>query len=265
VSLLESIKNSKNMKTEGLKLIKKEKLKVTLNGNKIALPHSIQKDIEDFWKELLSQGGNFKRGEVFTIKNIEDKDGVLRIELGFSDYAHYLFTQRIGLDTEHACKNLHTSCLIETADNKLVFGKMGEHTAIAGTIQCVGGGLDNDDVRGNEVDLENNIIKELTEEAGIDVRDKSLVDKFEMKYLRFSLSQNKVAAIFVLKLKIDSEEFKKHYEKFEKQCKERGEKAEFDEMVYLSKDKTKIESFIQKEMDLLDHYMEDLLKSEAQI
>ncbi|MDH4330119.1 MAG: hypothetical protein OEV93_01030 [Candidatus Moranbacteria bacterium] len=251
------------MKAEELVLIEKGNLEVVLDDNKIVLPDSIQKDIDEHWEGLLRDGNNFKRGEVFTIKSVEKKDRGTVVELSVSDYAHYLYTQRVGLENKYACKNLHTSCLIETCDEKLVFGRMGRHTAMSGVIQCAGGGLDNDDIKGKNVDLENNIKRELMEEVGIEAKNKEIVDELRIKYLKYSLDTNKVAAIFVLKLKIDSQEFMRLYDSFESDCKKKGELPEFEEIVCLPKNRSEVEEFVQKERDHLNHYMEVLLKSEA--
>ncbi|MFA6047264.1 MAG: hypothetical protein WCV59_04230 [Parcubacteria group bacterium] len=183
----------------------------------------------------------------------------IKTSLAISDYAHYLYTRKIGLPEKYACKNLHTSCLIETSDKVLIFGIMGRDTAISGSVQCVGGGLDKKDIRGNRIDLSHNIKKELMEEVGIEVDDQKIVSSLELKYLKYSPKRNTAAAIFLLKLKISSDEFKKHYENFEKSLAEKGLVPEMGKIVYLKKEKKEIEKFIKNTDFQVDHYMSALL------
>ena len=243
-----------------LYLIEKNKLEVRFSQKKFTLPMELQNRIDEYWETLIKNGNKYTRGEVFTMSNIEENEGNIIINVDLSDYAHYLFTRRVGLPDKDACKNIHTSCLIETSDNVLVFGRMGEQTSIPGNIQCAGGGLNNEDIRGNVIDLEHNIRKELLEEVGIDVDNEKLVGDFSIKYLRYDSNIHSAAAIFILKLKITSHDFAVFYDKFEAQIRAKEELPEFKELVYLPKNKLAVNEFCEKEKKHLDHYMLPLLE-----
>jgi predicted NUDIX family phosphoesterase len=241
-----------------------KKLIVEYDGQKVVLPKELQAKIDAYWDGLMRSGSRMTRGEGFHIVSIVENKNEIRVILSLSDYAHYIYSRRVGAPLEHAFKNIHTSCIIETSDGVLVFGVMGEETADPGNVQCVGGGLDADDLKGDRFDLWKNIKKEMSEEVGIDVADKRVVDSFELKYINYSRNLNSIAALFVLKLKIDSKEFKKRYEKFEKVIRKSGELPEFGELLYVKKNKKEVERFIKSNRTRSDHYIKPVLREIAE-
>ena len=248
------------MQQDKLCPIEKENLKVIFTQKKFVLSPELQNEVDNYWNELIKKDNKYTRGEVFTLSDIKKSGDKTLINVDLSDYAHYLYTRRIGLSDENACKNLHTSCLIETSDNVLVFGRMGNQTSVPGNLQCVGGGLDGEDVRGNTLDLEHNSKKELLEEVGVDVDKGKMVNDFGIKYLRHDSKLHSVAAIFILKLKITAKEFSDLYAKFETQIIADGKSPEFGELVYLSKNKLALNNFYEKEKKYFDGYLLPLLQ-----
>ncbi len=250
----------KNRKQDKLLPIEKEKLVVKLTQERFTLPSALQSKIDKHWEVLSEKKEPLFRGEVFTISKLEEIGGKIIVQVDLSDYAHYLYTRRIGLPEKTACKNMHTACLIETQDGVLVFGRMGKATALPGNVQCVGGGLDKEDIFEDGLDLEHNIKKELMEEVGVDIADSFLVADFSLKYLKYSSVIYSVAAIFILKLKITAKEFTESYKSFEAGLTTAGTLPEFGELIYLPKNKLALKNFHQKEQAFLDHYMSSLLK-----
>jgi predicted NUDIX family phosphoesterase len=237
-------------------------IRLELLKEKFILPPEIQAKVDAYWEELSRKNAFFRRGEAFAITSTKEKEGVIKIEFALTDYAHYIYTRAVGMPEKYAFSNLHTSCVIETADAVLIFGRTGENTANVGIWQCVGGGLDHDDVRGSEIDLEHNIKKELREEVGIDVNEEKAVSDLKLKYLKYTSNErfSSIAAIFLLKLKLTEKEFRAHYEKFEKELSAEGKLPEFQELTYLSKNETAIQEFLRSlNQDSLDCYMEALL------
>jgi len=242
------------------RLIPAKEIKLKFIGKRMPLPDNIQRKIDDYWGELIKSGKKYVRGEVFSLEKIGEKNEIIEAELSLSDYAHYLYSRNVGLPFEYACKNIHTSCLIETSDCFLIFGRMGEQTSRSGVVQCLGGGLEKNDIKGDVIDLQHNIKQELLEEVNLDSMDEKIISSLELKYLKFSSNINSAASIFLLKLKISMAEFKKRYENFEAKLADKKELPEFGEIVYLKKEKTAVEEFCCHEKALLDHYMEALIK-----
>lgn len=247
------------MKSQEIILVNK-KISLNLLSGSFPLPKKIHTQINKYWKDLLQSGKTYSRGKVFSVVDIKEKNKEIEINFASTYYAHYLYSRNVGLPKKYACKNVHTSCLIETADNILIFGRMGSATSGAGRIQCVGGGLDDEDVLENEINLRHNIEKELQEEVGIDSKNENVVDSLVHKYIKHSQKINSIAMIFILKIKITAKQFKKHYAKFERDLKRKKLSPEFGELIYLPKEKKSINNFLQNEkMNLVDHYMEALL------
>lgn len=236
-----------------------KKLSVEFSGEKVILPDAIQKKVDAYWEKLLKSGKPLRRGEGYHITDIIEEDKSIKIEVSLSDYAHYIYSRHIGMDKKYAFKNIHTSCLIETNDDYLIIGVMGQQTAIAGNVQCVGGGIDNDDLRGKRFDLRHNIKNELREELGLDAGDKKIAKSLKLGYIKYNKHLNTIAAIFILKLKIDAQQLRKKYEEFEKSLAKKSELPEFGKIFYLKKEKKAIEKFI-KEQTQPDHYLKYLLR-----
>lgn len=238
-------------------------VRLELLKDKFSLPLEIQAKVDAYWEELVQKKPYYRRGEAFTMVSICENNDAIKIELAATDYAHYIYTRAVGLPKELAFNNLHTSCAIETADGVLVFGLTGENTASIGIWQCVGGGLDRDDVRGNEIDLEHNIKKELQEEVGIDVNEEDVTVNLKLKYLKYSSNKkfSSIAAIFYLKLKLNEKEFQAHYGEFEKELKEKGQVPELQKLICLPKKEEVMREFLRNhKSDSLDLYIEALLE-----
>jgi predicted NUDIX family phosphoesterase len=238
-------------------------IRLELLEDKFILPPQIQAKVDAFWEGLVREKPYYRRGEAFTIANICEKKDVIEVKLALTDYAHYIYTRAVGLPKELAFNNLHTSCTIETADGVLIFGLTGENTAKIGIVQCVGGGLDRDDVRGNEIDLEHNIKKELQEEVGIDANDEKAASSLKLSYLKYTFNEkfSSIAAIFYLKLNLSEKEFLAQYEEFEKELREKGQVPELQKIICLPKKEEVMRDFLRNhKSDSLDLYMEALLE-----
>lgn len=70
-----------------------------------------------------------------------------------SDYAHYLYGERIGYQKEYECKNLSAGCLLETIDGYYIVGKLDENTSNP-TILQVTGGIDKKDIVNEKINTE---------------------------------------------------------------------------------------------------------------
>ena len=238
-------------------------VKLKLLEGKFILPPEIQAKVDTFWEELVREKPYYRRGEAFTVSSICEKDDCVEVKVAATDYAHYVYTRAMRLPEEYAFNNMHTSCVIETVDGVLVFGLTGKNTAKIGIVQCVGGGLDRDDVRGNEIDLEHNIKKELREEVGVDVNDEKVVSNLKLSYLKYTFNEKffSIAAIFYLKLKLSEKEFIAHYKEFEKELKEKGQVPELQKLICLPRKEAAIQELLRNyKSDSLDLYMEALLE-----
>jgi len=248
------------MNTVTISQLKEEPL-VRFSGKNVNLPLKEQSAIDMYWQSLLDSGKSYTRGDVFTITQVEKGVEGLSLLVEKTDYAHYLYCQNIDSDLNgYGISIIFTACLIETLDNKILFGKMGSHTARAGIYQLAGGGIDKTDLIGDHFDLRGNIAKEIFEEVGVDISDINRVKHFSAAYLKQGGIAHKIAVVYRLQLLETSEIFLQQYSLFSDELKKKDELPEFGEIIVLNNNKKDIDLFFVQHENECDEYMEPLFR-----
>ena len=242
------------------KVSRAKEIRVRLSNKEVCLPKRVQSQIDTYWEELIASGKSYKRGEVFTVTHKEVVGGIVNILVEKTDYAHYLYCQNKESLDENGVHIIHTAVLVETSDEYFIFGEMGSQTARHGIIQLCGGGIDNDDLRGEYFDLRHNSTKEIQEELGVDVTDTSRVLYFEEAYFKEGGPTDKMTVVYRVILNETQEVFLKKYTAFVKHLEKKGESPEFGKIITLKKDWHEIEKFFSQEDLLLDEYMKPLFQ-----
>lgn len=236
---------------------------VRFSNKEVELPEDIQFKIDAYWDELIASGKSYKRGEVFTVTHKEVISDAVNILVEKTDYAHYLYCQNVDALDENGVHIIHTAVLVEASDNYYLFGEMGPQTSRYGIIQLCGGGIDNDDLKGEYFDFKHNVTKELREELDIDISDTSRVASFDAAYLKEGGPTDKITVVFKVVLNETKDEFLEKYDAFVEHLKERGEDSEFGKIIALKKDEQEIKSFFSREDIKLDEYMKPLFERVA--
>jgi hypothetical protein len=239
----------------------KQTITIRIAAEKVSLPETIQKKVDEYWAMLVSKNSRLRNGEVFTVTGAEDTAASLEITLSETNYAHYLYSQQVGGLGEYTVRIIHPCTMVITADNKLIFGRMGEHTSIAGVIQCCGGGLDNDDIEDGYMNTEHNAAKELGEELGIDPYDSALVSEFYPSYLKTGGPTGKMTVAYTLHSKQSGEAYLRAYDLFTRKLLDKGEEPEFDRLYCIAADEGSVEAFIAEHTSELNEYMAVLLRA----
>ncbi len=237
-----------------------KKLIVRSSNKQIVLPPDLQDKIDAYWDSLLQSGKNYRRGEVFTVTKKEVLGDRIEVLVEKTDYAHYLYCQHVDVPGEYGVYIIHTAALVETADGKMVFGKMGGHTARSGIYQLCGGGIDTDDLCGDIFDFDHNIKKELQEELGIDIWDKQKIKLFDLAYFKEGGPTDKMTVVYRVLLNGTSLEFMKEYNDFVSQLQKNGEQPEFSEIILLDKKRQSLSQFFDQNNIKLDEYMRPLFE-----
>lgn len=209
-----------------------KKLQVHFSRKHVVLPPVIQNKIDAYWNDLIKSGKKYKRGEVFAVTKKEHKKDCLDILVEKTDYAHYLYCQNVGMPGKNGVHIIHTAVLVETSDEKFLFGKMNKQTSRSGIYQLCGGGIDNDDLRDTVFDLSHNIKKELKEELGIDADNSKQIKTFELAYFKEGGPTDKMTAIYKIALRKNSAEFMQEYNKFILQLRKNNEQPEFSDLIF---------------------------------
>jgi len=214
-------------------------------NEKISLPKDYSDQVEKHWQELQQAGKDFFRGDVYTISKIEDTNERLDIFVSKTDYAHFLYTIHREKFVEPDCRIIHTAVLIETINGKFVIGEMNLGTAAPGKFQFIGGGIDKNDIKNNVFDLRHNIEKEINEEIGIDVEDKTLVKELKPYVLKSGGKDNFLSAIFKMSLLINEDELDKILNQHNEKLIGRGENPEIKSLICVNKNRDAIEEFVK--------------------
>lgn len=172
-----------------------------------------------------------------------------------------MYCQNVDADLAgHGTRVVFTACLVETADGGLILGKMGKHTARAGIFQLSGGGVDNSDIFNGRFDLQGNISKELREELGIDIQDKTRVRDFYAAYLKQGGITNKIAVVYRAQLFETADKFLEKYKMFVRELNKKYQMSEFDDVVAVECSKEGVERFLIKHRSMCDEYVPPLLQ-----
>jgi 8-oxo-dGTP pyrophosphatase MutT (NUDIX family) len=234
---------------------------VCFSGKGVVLPLMVQKKIDAYWQSLMESGMSYTRGAVFTVTETKEINKIPEVLVEKTDYAHYLYCQNVDAELGgYGVRVLFTACLVETSDKKTIFGAMGLHTARSGIYQLCGGGIDKDDLVGENFNLRGSIIKELQEELGIDVSDTDRVQDFKPAYLKQGGKTKKIAVIYRVRLNETAETFMNRYRVFETKLKGKGECPEFGEIMVLDQGNKSIKSFLKQHQNHCDEYMSPLLR-----
>ncbi len=236
-----------------------KKLEIVKEEENVFLPQKLQKEIKSFWEKQVEANPHLFNGEVWSVSRFEELDEKIRITIQKTNYAHYLYDERVGLKGNLGCYNLNGGILLETSDGKYILGEMDETTSYPKGLQISGGNLDQNDIKENgKVDLIKNIARELKEELNLDLFDNKLIKKYKMKYMEIPEGKRHSYAPMVKGfLEMTERDMKEHYRKYKEYLKENNQEVEFSKLHFISK------SNAMEELDRLTNpkrpYLRDLL------
>ena len=245
-----------------IKNIKGIKIKAYIEDEKLNLPKEIQIKIDEFWKKATKETPNLWNGELMCVEKCVKENNEIIITCKKTNYSHYLYDERIVLPKEYACSSLVASCLLETSDNYYIVGELAENTSFPHCMQISGGSADNDDIKNNQIDIQNTIIRECKEELNIDLQDKKQVENFEIKYIYLPNDKIHTYILFAKgKLKMTKDEMNDYYERYFKYLKENNLEIEFGKIHFIKKGKTTEE--LEKLKNPKRDYLESLLEIDS--
>ena len=67
---------------------------------KINLPFKLREDIEKFWNKAIKENPNLYNGQEYAVERVKETEKNIEISVVKSDYAHYLYDERIGIQKE---------------------------------------------------------------------------------------------------------------------------------------------------------------------
>lgn len=221
-----------------IKDIENKNLIITYEDKYVVLPDEIRKKIDRNWKEFVKENPNLWNGDVTRVSEYSENDDEINIVCQNSDYAHYLYEERMGLPREFACVNISAGCLVETSDEYYLIGELDNKMSYPYMLQVPGGNVDKKDIENGLVNIMKTILREVMEEINIDLNNTTQVSKFKLKYIYNSEpeEQQKVQIFAKAKLKMTSNEIKKYYDNYSEYLCKNNLELEFGKIYLIKKD-----------------------------
>ena len=225
-----------------IKNIKGLNIKIKIEDKQIELPKELKIKIEEFWKQCKFENSNLWNGELMYVDEYKTEGNSIVINCKKSNYAHYLYDERIGLSKKYACNSLVAGCLLETSDNYYIVGELASDTSFPHCMQISGGNADKNDIKDGKIDIFNTIIRECKEELNIDLEDKKIIEYFQLKYMTFPNESVHTYIIFAKgKLNMTRVQMQEYYEQYLKYLKENKLEVEFERIHFIKKDRVQEE------------------------
>lgn len=242
-----------------------KKIEVVKIEQILRLPENLQNQIEDFWKKQVEENSHLFNGEVWSVTRFEELPDRIKIGIQKTNYAHYLFDERVGIEGQYGCYNLNCGILLETQDGYYIVGEMNETTSYPKGLQISGGNLDQNDIKQNgQVDIINNVARELKEELNINLFDKSVVEEYKMQYMEMPQGKrHSYAPMMKGILTISAKQMEEQYNNYKRLLEQTGEDVEFQRLHFIKKENA-LE--ILKSLDNPKRpYLEDLIYLDSKL
>lgn len=162
----------------------KKQVKTKTIHKRMDLPQSLRDKIDEFWKKQVKVNPNLFNGEVWNVTKMEENKDNILLTIEKTDYAHYLYDERHGIEEKYACHNLAGGTYIVTKDGYAVIGELDDTTSYPRMMQVSGGGIDKKyDIENDEFDLIKTAKSELKEELNLDLNDKEQIESYNFEYI----------------------------------------------------------------------------------
>lgn len=132
--------------------------------------------IARYWADAHAANPALFDGRVILARRVAVEQGVLHAYCFETSFSAFLYWRDHGHQPAGAY-NLFGSAVVTSADGAVLLGRMGVRTINAGQYYFPCGTPDPDDVRGDVLDLEGSLLRELTEETGLGADDVSPTDE----------------------------------------------------------------------------------------
>ena len=197
------------------------------------LSEELKKKIEDFWKKAVEENPHLYNGLDYNIEQIEENENEIKMTAIKTNYAHYLYDERIGIkEKEYKCNVPWGGIILETKDNYLVLGEMDKTTSVQHYLQIPGGGIDKKDILNGKIDISQTIKRELKEELNLNLDD----IEYKIEYLEIPDEERHTYGFIAIgKLEKTKEELQKYFKEYKKYLIQNNLETEFNKLVFLYK------------------------------
>ena len=198
------------------------------------LPDDVKDNIKKYWNSLISKNPKLFNGENHCVLSVVENDDNIQMTVVRTNYSTYLYNDNVGMpDEKYNIIHIWSGILLETLDGYLVVGEMDETTSVPKCLQIPGGGTSDEDIKGDILDINLNLKRELKEELNLDL-DK--ID-YEIKYLECPTKGRSVYGFLAYgKLNMTKNELNNYFEGYKKYLEKNDLEIEFSKLVFLNKE-----------------------------
>jgi len=239
--------------------IKNKEIRVILKNEKIELTKELRKKIDENFENIKKSGANIWNGEVFCIAENKISENKVEIIVKKSDYAHYLYGERIGLPEEYCCRNLSAGALLETKDNYYVVGELDLKASYPKVLQVTGGNIDKKDIENNNIDIVQTIKRETLEELNIKLSNTG--NEIAYMYVTEKDEQPGVQIFSKAHINMTAKEMEKYFEEYNEYLRKNDLEVEFGK-IHLLKKETAVEE-IENLKNPRRNYLLPLIKADS--
>lgn len=223
-----------------MKDITNKTVEIIFKNENIQLPPEIKEKIDKHWEEVKRKTPELWNGVTTCFTEYQEDASSIKIVCKQSDYAHYIYDERIGLPPQYACSNISAGCLLETLDGYYIVGELDERTSYPYCMQISGGNVDKKDLEEDgKINILETIRREVQEEININLDDNKQVRGYQLKYISLPNDREHGCMIFAVgTLNMTAEEFKQYYARYLKYLRENSLEVEFGKVHLIEKERS---------------------------
>ena len=213
----------------------KKQVKTKTIHKRMNLPQSLRDKIDEFWKKQVEVNPNLFNGEVWNVTKMEDNKDNILLTIEKTDYAHYLYDERHGIEEKYACHNLAGGTYIVTKDGYAVIGELDDTTSYPKMMQVSGGGIDEKyDIVNGEIDLIKTAKRELKEELNLELDSKEQIESYNFEYVEVPEGKRHSYCVILKAYSVYTKnQLEEHFKKYYKYLEENNEEKEFKKLHFL--------------------------------
>ncbi len=96
--------------------IRGKKVNIIVEAGKLELPEELRVRISENFEDMKKSGANIWNGPVLGVSTVDVGTSEVNLICKKTDYAHYLYGEKIGCLPGYECRNLSAGCFLETSD-----------------------------------------------------------------------------------------------------------------------------------------------------
>jgi 8-oxo-dGTP pyrophosphatase MutT (NUDIX family) len=164
--------------TDTCRLLEADRLDGRLVEHRLSLPPAQEREAEAVWRDHKAQMPWLYDGRILLARRVElviDAAGDRRLEAEYFEaaYSRFFAWKKLGQPEDWGVYNCFSTPALRSTDGAFLAGEMGLAHSTPGRIYFPCGTPDHDDIVGGQVDLVGCLIRELAEETGILVDERS--------------------------------------------------------------------------------------------